>query len=136
MATNNLDCDCSIFWFRDWLTQQNLNTKSISGICSSPGWLQNKNIMSILRTELTCGMLYFAYYNYFFLHRYQDLSSRLAERHYFLQQSPLIDNNENRGVSRILLKGVLKIRFPRFLQIFPIYPRFDLIFSRFPPSKY
>eukprot|EP00111_Clytia_hemisphaerica_P017441 TCONS_00051608-protein len=53
--TRDLDCDCSITWFRDWLSlQTTLIKKSISGVCASPPWLRNKNAMTILDSELTC----------------------------------------------------------------------------------
>lgn len=54
LNTNDLLCDCSVGWLRNWIKKESLQN-TITGICSSPRWLENKNFMNVLDTELVCG---------------------------------------------------------------------------------
>lgn len=54
ISTTSLDCDCSISWFKEWLSKQNLQSQVISGKCGSPKWQSGKEIMSIPESEFTC----------------------------------------------------------------------------------
>lgn len=59
LETSNLDCDCSLIWFKDWLKSKRLEDRDVSCTCASPAWLKGKDMTTLLNSELTCGMWHY-----------------------------------------------------------------------------